>query len=39
MTRKGSVVFEKGEPFAFITLMEHKKLEEITAGTQTPALE
>ena len=29
MTRKGSVVFEKGEPFAFITLMEHKKLEEI----------
>ena len=29
MTRPGSVVFEKGEPFAFITLMEHRKLEEV----------
>ena len=29
MTRPGEVIFEKGEPFAFITLMEHKKLEEI----------
>lgn len=30
MTRPGEVVFKKGEPFAFITLMEHKRLEEIT---------
>ena len=29
MTRPGSVVFKKGEPFCFITLMEHKRLEEI----------
>jgi hypothetical protein len=29
MTRPGEVVFRKGEPFAFITLMEHKRLEEI----------
>ncbi|MBB36523.1 MAG: hypothetical protein CME88_11090 [Hirschia sp.] len=28
-TRPGRVRFEKGEPFAFITLMEHHKLEEI----------
>ncbi|MEL6385919.1 MAG: DUF6065 family protein [Pseudomonadota bacterium] len=30
MTRPGEVIFKKGEPFCFITLMEHKKLEEIT---------
>ncbi|MCI4645805.1 MAG: DUF6065 family protein, partial [Hyphomonadaceae bacterium] len=30
MTRPGSVEFQKGEPFCFITLMEHRKLEEIT---------
>ena len=30
MTRPGEVIFRKGEPFCFITLMEHKKLEEIT---------
>jgi len=29
MTRPGEVIFRKGEPFCFITLMEHKKLEEI----------
>lgn len=29
MTRPGEVVFRKGEPFCFITLMEHKKLEEV----------
>lgn len=29
MTRPGEVVFRKGEPFAFITLMEHKRLEAI----------
>jgi len=29
MTRPGEVVFQKGEPFCFITLMEHRKLEEI----------
>lgn len=29
MTRPGEVVFKKGEPFCFITLMEHGKLEEI----------
>lgn len=28
-TRPGRVRFEKGEPFAFITLMEHHRLEEI----------
>lgn len=30
MTRAGSVSFEKGEPFCFITLSEHMRLEEIT---------
>lgn len=30
MTRPGEVTFKKGEPFCFITLMEHRKLEEIT---------
>ena len=30
MTRPGEVVFRKGEPFCFITLMEHRRLEEIT---------
>ena len=29
MTRPGEVIFRKGEPFAFLTLMEHKRLEEI----------
>lgn len=29
MTRPGEVIFRKGEPFAFITLLEHKRLEEI----------
>lgn len=29
MTRPGKVTFEKDEPFCFITLMEHGKLEEI----------
>ena len=29
MTRPGKVTFKKGEPFCFITLMEHGKLEEI----------
>jgi len=29
MTRPGEVIFRKGEPFCFITLMEHGKLEEI----------
>ena len=28
-TRPGRVEFQKGEPFAFVTLMEHHKLEEI----------
>lgn len=28
MTRPGKVTFEKGEPFCFITLVEHKKVEE-----------
>ena len=30
MTRPGKVRFEKDEPFCFITLMEHDRLEEIT---------
>ncbi len=29
MMRPGEVIFRKGEPFCFITLMEHKKLEEV----------
>lgn len=29
MTRPGSVIFSKGEPFCFITLMEHKNLDKI----------
>lgn len=29
MTRPGEVVFKKGEPFCFITLMEHRRLEEV----------
>ncbi len=29
MTRPGRVRFEKGEPFCFITLMEHSKLEDV----------
>jgi hypothetical protein len=28
-TRPGTVRFEKGEPFCFITLIEHKRLEEV----------
>ncbi|MEH6487435.1 DUF6065 family protein [Hyphomonas oceanitis] len=34
MTRPGEVVFRKGEPFCFITLFEHKKLEEIEPERQ-----
>ena len=34
MTRPGEVRFEKGEPFCFITLLEHRKLEEITPKRQ-----
>lgn len=30
MTRPGEVVFEKDEPFAFLTLIEHNKLEDVT---------
>lgn len=30
MTRPGTVRFEKGEPFCFITLSEHRRLEDIT---------
>lgn len=29
MTKPGEVVFKKGEPFCFITLMEHNKLEDV----------
>ncbi|MEO0714729.1 MAG: DUF6065 family protein [Pseudomonadota bacterium] len=29
MTRPGEVIFKKGEPFCFITLMEHSKLEAV----------
>ena len=29
MTRPGRVTFEKGEPFCFITLMEHARLEQV----------
>ncbi len=29
MTRPGEVVFQKGEPFCFITLMEHTRLEDV----------
>lgn len=29
MTRPGEVIFRKGEPFCFITLMEHKNLEKV----------
>lgn len=29
MTRPGEVIFRKGEPFAFLTLMEHKRLEDV----------
>ncbi|MEL7481098.1 MAG: DUF6065 family protein [Pseudomonadota bacterium] len=30
MTKPGRVKFERGEPFCFITLMEHGRLEEVT---------
>lgn len=35
MTRPGTVRFEKGEPFCFITLTEHNRLESIKPKLQT----
>jgi hypothetical protein len=35
LTRPGQVKFKKGEPFCFITLMEHRKVEEVQPVLRT----